>query len=101
MSRAKYGKLNFTPASIAAAGNSQATATAMGTSNHVTVSAADGTKGIKLPEPSPGQLALVYNEHASAGLKVYPHVGGDINDGTVNVEVAIEGKTLATFWAID
>jgi hypothetical protein len=98
--RTRAGTLIMPPNSAAAAGNSQATATLM-PSNHVSVSGADGTKGVRLPAPSRGKVCLVYNEHATLGLKVYPHVGGDINDGTQNAAITIEGKTLALFWALD
>lgn len=67
-----------------------------------TVSAADGTKGVKLPaSPVAGDVVRVYNLHASNGLKVYPHSGGDINDGTGDAAVTIEGKTLALFECVD
>jgi len=32
---------------------------------------------------------------------VYPHSGGDINDGTGDAAVTIEGKTLAIFECVD
>lgn len=87
--------------SIAAAGSAQGDATAI-THRNTTCSAADGTKGVILPTPTKaGVKVLVYNEHASNGLKIYPHSGGDINDGTSNAAITIEGKTAAEFVALD
>jgi hypothetical protein len=86
--------------SFAAAGSAITDATAL-TSHIATVSAADGTKGVKLAAARKGAVKLVYNEHATAGLKIYPHSGGDINDGTTDAAITIEGKTLALFVAID
>ena len=85
---------------IAAAGSEQGDAQAI--VNQIThVSAADGTKGVVLPAAAAGLLAYVYNLHASNGLKVYPASGDDINDGTTDAAVTIEGKTLAVFVALD
>jgi hypothetical protein len=44
---------------------------------------------------------LVYNEHATNGLKVYPATGDDINDGTANAAITMEGKGLAWFIPLD
>ena len=86
---------------IAAAGNSQGTATLI-TDTVSIVTGADGTKGVILPADDPvGALREVYSSVATNGLKVYPPTGGDINDGTANAAVTIEGKTLATFRKLD
>lgn len=98
--RMRITDLRLPPNTCAAAGSDQAGATLLPSAG-ASVSAADGTKGVRLIEPSAGRVALVYNEHATAGLKVYPHTGGDINDGSTNAAVTIEGKTLALFWALD
>lgn len=89
------------PVSVAATGSTQADAAALTQGALNTVSAADGTKGVLLPAAVAGAKCRVYNEHASNGLKVYPASGDDINDGTANAAVTIEGKTLAIFEAID
>lgn len=87
-------------ASVAAAGSAQGDAAALvGRVN--TVSAADGTKGVILPAAVAGIQVDVYNEHATNGLKVYPASGDDINDGSSDAAVTIEGKTLARFVALD
>lgn len=87
-------------ASIAAAGSSQSDAASL-TCGINTVSAADGTKGVVLPTAVAGLRVSVYNEHASNGLKIYPATGGDINDGTANAAITIEGKTVAELVALD
>lgn len=102
MLRVKTKKLMLPVVSIAAAGSTQSDATAMGDDAFVTVSAADGTKGIKLPVPSDNcRVCSVYNEHATSRLKVYPHSTGDINDGTTDAALLIDGKTYVLFHAQD
>lgn len=87
-------------ATLAAAGSAQGDAAAI--VNQVTfVSGADGTTGVRLPLATAGRLHFVYNLHASAGLNVYPGSGDDINDGTGDQAVVIEGKTLGIFLALD
>lgn len=87
-------------ASVAAAGSAQGDAATL-TAGMNTVSAADGTKGVILPAAVAGLVVEVYNEHATNGLKVYPATGDDINDGTANASVTIEGKTVSRFTALD
>lgn len=89
------------PVSVAATGSTQSDAASLTRDCLNTVSAADGTKGVVLPAAVAGLTARVYNEHATNGLKVYPATGDDVNDGTTNAAVTIEGKTLAIFEAID
>lgn len=86
---------------LAAAGSAQGDAAAI--VNRVThVSAADGTKGVILPAAFAGAGEYrIYNLHATNGLKIYPASGDDINDGTGDAAVTIEGKTVAVFTALD
>ena len=86
--------------SVAAAGSAQGDATQL-TYGVNSVSGADATKGVLLPPCSAGRRVVVYNEHASNGLKIYPATGEDINDGTANAAITIEGKTVAEFVGID
>lgn len=89
----------LTVAAITAAGTVQGDAAALtGVLNTAT---GDGTVGVVLPAAAAGLLIGVYNLHATAGLKVYPASGDDINDGSANAAVTIEGKTLALFLAVD
>jgi hypothetical protein len=85
---------------IAAAGSAQGDAEAL-TGSFNTVTGADGTKGVVLPAARAGLKVDVYNSVATNGLKVYPATGDDINDGTTNAAITIEGKTLASFTAVD
>lgn len=87
-------------ASVAAAGSAQGDAAAV-TAGINSVSAADGTKGVILPGAKAGLVIEVYNEHATNGLKVYPATGDDINDGTTNAAITMEGKGIARFTGLD
>jgi hypothetical protein len=87
-------------ATLAATGSAQGDAAAI-VSQITYVSAADGTTGVVLPSATAGLIRIVYNLHASDGLKVYPASGDDINDGTTDAAVTIEGKTMAIFIALD
>lgn len=89
-----------TPAALAAAGSTASDAAAIAAEVSI-VSAADGTKGVKLPDSWPGDVREVYNSHATNGLKIYPHSGGDINDGTTDAAYTIEGKSIARFRNLD
>jgi hypothetical protein len=89
-----------TVSTVAAAGSAQNDAAAVGNMTTI-VTGADGTKGVVLPAASAGRIRLVYNTHATNGLKVYPASGGDINDGSADAAVTIEGKSLALFFAVD
>lgn len=86
--------------SVAATGSSQSDAAAL-TSQINYVSASDGTKGVLLPTAVAGLTIGVYNTVATNGLKIYPATGADINDGTANAAITIEGKTLAMLTAVD
>lgn len=98
--KTKLKDLVLPPNNVAATGSSASDAAAM-PSNVVYVTAADGTKGIKLPEPTPGRVCAIYNTHATNRLKIYPHTGGDINDGTTNAALLLDGKTYSLFHAMD
>lgn len=85
--------------SIAAAGTNQATATELVATVLNIVSGADATKAVRLPAVAQ-RLCLVQNI-AAAALPVYPHVGGDINDGSADAAVTLAAKSLALFVAVD
>jgi hypothetical protein len=85
---------------VAAAGSAQGDAAALvGRVNVVT--GADGTKGVILPAAIAGIQVDVYSSVATNGLKIYPASGDDINDGSADASITIEGKTLARFVAVD
>lgn len=87
-------------ATLAAAGSAQGDAAVISHRTTI-VTGADGTKGVKLPAAVAGDYYEVYNSVATNGLKIYPATGDDINDGTANAAITIEGKTLAIFRAVD
>ena len=62
--------------SVAAAGSTQTDATAV-TSDVAIVTAADGTKGVRLPAAQPGDSVVLFN-NAGSTLKVYPPTGAAI-----------------------
>jgi predicted RecA/RadA family phage recombinase len=86
---------------VAAAGSAQGDAAALTGSAVNVVSAADGTKGVILPAVTAGAYVEVYTSVATNGLKIYPATGDDINDGSANAAITIEGKTHAIFRGLD
>jgi len=88
-------------ATVTAAGSSQATATEI-VAHYVEVNGGDDSVGVRLSGASRfPRTVYVYNTHATGGVKVYPHVGGNINGGTTDAAVTIEGKSLAIFVCMD
>lgn len=96
-----YANKGPAPVSVAAAGNSQGTGTALALGCLNTVSAADGTKGVTLPVGVAGDVCRVYNAVATNGLPIYPGTSGTINGGSANAAITIEGKTLAILENVD
>lgn len=87
-------------ATAAAAGSTNADATVIG-EGFTLVTAADGTKGVKLPAPSPGAICVVKNG-AAAILKVYPGTGKKINGGTATTgALSMAANTSCVFVAYD
>lgn len=87
-------------ATLAAAGSEQGDAAAI-TKQVTYVTASDGAKGVVLPAATAGAIYFVYNTVATSGLLIYPASGDDINDGSANAAVTIEGKTMAVFVGMD
>lgn len=82
-----------------AAGTTLGTATAI-TSDVATVSGADGTKGVKLPDKA-GGIVVVTNT-AGSTLKVYPHNSGSvIGVGGLGAADSLAGSTTRVYWRID
>lgn len=71
---------------IAAAGNSQATATALVTEINV-VATATGTSadGVQLPKAVTGRVVTIYNNTA-ATIEVWPATGDTVEGGSANAE---------------
>jgi hypothetical protein len=99
---ATYGSGNYVSTDVAAL---TATGSAIGNAAQivakVSYATGDDTVGVKLPNAVAGLVYEVYNLAATAGLKVYPAANDDINDGTTNAAVVLEGKTLGRFVALD
>jgi hypothetical protein len=86
---------------VAATGSTQADAAAVPTTARIIdVTAADNTKGVVLPPGSAGLEIILYNGTAST-LKVYPPVGGDINDGSTDAAFSHVTKVPRTYRCID
>lgn len=84
---------------VAAAGSVQGDATALGETDIVDVTGGDDTKGVILPTAVAGARVEVRNS-GTAGLKIYPATGADINGGSANAAITILEDTHATFVAI-
>ena len=72
-----FSSLGVSVSTVAAAGSSNTDAAALGY-GFVLVTAADGTKGVILPNAAAGTMIYVKNSSASA-LKVYPDASAAIN----------------------
>jgi predicted RecA/RadA family phage recombinase len=95
------GLLSLDSATVAATGSAQGDAAAIA-DGFTLVSAADGTKGVKLPAAAAGGLCIVKNaDAANAILKVYPDTGDAINALGANAALSMAAKTSAVFVAFD
>ena len=91
-----------TSITVAAAGSAQGDAASLLAGAMNVVTGADGTKGVVLPAAAAGgKPVYVYNSVATNGLKIYPASGDDINDGSADAAITIEGKTLAILYPTD
>lgn len=93
---------NFTAipsATVAATGSAQGDAAAI-TSGFTRVTAADGTKGVKLPAAVAGTVAIVKNNTAAV-LKVYPNTSDAINALSADAAISMASLTSAVFVAYD
>lgn len=84
---------------IAAAGNSQGTATAI-VKKVTSVTAADGTKGVVLPAAAAG-LVYELGNAANAVLKLYPNTSDTINSGSANAAIDVAAYKWARCIAYD
>lgn len=96
-----YANKGPAPVAVAATGSTTSDAAALTLGCLNVVSAADGTKGVKLPTGVAGDVVRVYSSVATNGLKIYPPTGGDINDGSADAAITIEGKTAAILECVD
>jgi len=93
------GLLSLNSATVAAAGSAQGDAGALAAGLSL-VSAADATKGVKLPTAAAGGLCIVKN-NANAVLKVYPNTSDKIDGGSANAAISVQPYTKVVFTAYD
>lgn len=93
------GDLYVASATVAAAGSTQSDATQMA-GGFTLVSAADATKGVKLPEAAAGRVVIIKNG-ANAVLKVWPSTGDAINAITANSNYVLAANTSSILVAYD
>lgn len=88
-------------ATVAATGTVQADAALIAT-GFTLVTAADATKGVKLPAAAAGKVCIIKNiDAANAVLKVWPNTDDAINAIAANAAMSIAAKTSAIFVAYD
>jgi hypothetical protein len=85
------GGVRLPVAVVEAAGANQGNAAALSEGLNV-VSAADGTKGVRLPTAVAGAVVIVKNTVAQI-LKIYPATGGAINAVSANGSLNIAAST--------
>lgn len=73
---------------VGAAGTTQATATALSSTNYLLVSSVSAGQGVKLFAHLAGAMVTVHNNSAVA-LLVYPEVGGQISNLATNTAISI------------
>lgn len=93
----------FSITTIAAAGTTQATGTAIGSDKpFVLISNNTATNGVVLPVAAyVGQEISIFPQLVTAAPLVYPPVGGTVNNGTVNAGVATPARKVAKFICVD
>ena len=97
---AATGAVTTVVATKAAAGNSQGTATAITAEGFCLVSAADATKGVKLPAAAAGKRLTIKNG-ANAVLKVYPGTDDAINALQANASLDMAAYAACELIAYD
>jgi hypothetical protein len=88
-------------AAVAAAGNSQGTATAITAAKNI-VTSATGTSadGIRLGDASgAGDMVYVANT-TNVALDVFPPTGGAINGGSANAAVALRANSMGVYMSL-
>jgi hypothetical protein len=86
--------------SVAAAGSSQGTATALAGYSAVfyQVTGADGTKAVKLPDANKGKFIVIKNDDAAnAALPVYPFLADTVNGGSANAAYTMAANSCSIF----
>lgn|SRR3990167_333180 len=94
-----FKELSVDSRTVAAAGSTQADATAVGT-GFTLVSAADGTKGVLLPAAKAGHVCFIKNNESST-LKIWPAVDDAINALAADASLDIVSLTSVILIAYD
>ena len=86
---------------VAAACNSQATATALtSTVNVIATATATSADGVKLPTAYPGARCIVINKTAET-LEVWPKTGDKVEGGSANAATTQATNVHITYYAVD
>lgn len=93
------GDLYVASATVAATGSTQSDAAQLA-GGFTLVSAADGTKGVKLPAAAAGRVVILKNG-AAAILKVWPSTDDAINAITANSNYVLASNTSSILVAYD
>jgi hypothetical protein len=93
------GDLYVASATVAATGSTQTDAAQLA-GGFTLVSAADATKGVKLPAAVPGRVVIIKNG-ANAVLKVWPSTGDAINAIAANSNYVLAANTASILVAYD
>lgn len=93
------GDLYVASATVAATGSTQANAAQLA-GGFTLVSAADATKGVKLPEAVAGRVVIIKNG-ANAVLKVWPSTGDAVNAIAVDSNYVLAANTSSILVAYD
>jgi hypothetical protein len=95
------GDLYIKSATVAAAGSTQTDAAQLA-GGFTLVTAADATKGVKLPAAAAGRVVIIKNaDAANAVLKVWPATNNAINAITANSSYSMAAKTSVMLVAYD
>ena len=82
---------------LAAAGTTQATATALVNDLNEVVTVSSGSNSVLLPDPGVGAEIIVRNAQGSSALLVYPPTGQSIDIGAANNPLSMGANSTKTF----
>jgi hypothetical protein len=89
---------NFTPVTVAGAGTTQGNAAALTAGVLNIVSGGNGTVGVILPTPTPGNPPTIIKSTGTGTLLVYPPTGDTINASLANTAYTMGTATIAAFY---
>ena len=87
---------------VSAAGTTQATGTALTTTvNRITSITASSAEAVVMPGAVIGMMIVVYNDHATDTLQIFPAVGDKFGDGGVNTPISLVPDAMVQVFAIN